>query len=384
MTLKRRGHGEGGIRQRPNGLWEARVTAGYVDGRPVRRSLYGRTRREVLDKLVPALACVQRGEPLAQGSRSLGSFLAEWVDGLEMRVRPSTARRYADLLRLHVLPALGSVKLARLTPQRVEALLSEKLASGLSARTVWHIRAVLRAALGDAVRVGEVTRNAAGLARPPRVEGYHVEPMTPVRAAAILDAAAGSDLEAPIALALWTGLRQGELLALRWSDVDLDGMRLSVHATLQHRGGRWALEPTKTAKSRRTIGLPSPAADALAAHRQRQVEERLLLGAAWESPLVDLVFTDPWGRPIDGRNLTQRFQTILRAAGLPRIRFHDLHHAAATLMLASGTDLKVVSEVLGHSAIGIGTTANVYAGVLDELKADAADRLARLVRPRGW
>jgi len=111
------------------------------------------------------------------------------------------------------------------------------------------------------------------------------------------------------------------------------------------------------------------------------VEERLLLGAAWESPLVDLVFTDPWGRPIDGPNLTQRFQTILRAAGLPRIRFHDLRHAAATLMLASGTDLKVVSEVLGHSAIG--TTANVYAGVLDELKADAADRLARLVRPRG-
>ncbi|MGA8017019.1 MAG: site-specific integrase, partial [Candidatus Dormiibacterota bacterium] len=209
-----------------------------------------------------------------------------------------------------------------------------------------------------------------------------VEPMTPARAAEILDAAAGTDLEAAISLALWAGLRQGELLGLRWSDVDLEDRRLSVQLSLHGRHGRWSLEATKTPKSRRSIGLPVPATQALAAHRQRQLEQRLLLGGAWDTRFGELVFTDPLGRPLDGRNLTQRFQTLLRNAGLPRIRFHDLRHAAATLMLASGTDLKVVSEILGHSAIG--TTANVYAGVLDELKADAAVRLARLVRPRGW
>ncbi len=377
---RRRGRGEGGVRQRADGLWEGRVTLGYAEGKRVRRSVYGQTRREVVDKLVPLLAGVQRGDAPTAGGRRLDAFLEDWVAGLGMRVRPATARRYAELLRLHVVPELGAVRLSRLTPQRIEALLTQKLADGLSPRTVWHIRAVLRAALSDAVRVGEVTRNAAGLARPPRVEGHRVEPMTPTRAAEILNATVGTGLEAPVSLALWTGLRQGELLGLRWSDVDLPGRRLSVQVSLHGRHGRWSLEATKTPKSRRTIGLPEPAAEALAAHRQRQLEQRLRLGGAWEAPLGDLVFTDPLGRPIDGRNLTRRFQTTLRIAGLPRIRFHDLRHAAATLMLASGTDLKVVSEVLGHSAIG--TTANVYAGVLDQLKADAADRLTRLVRPR--
>jgi integrase len=379
---RRRGRGEGGIRQRPDGLWEGRVTLGYVNGRRARRSVYGQTRKEVVDKLVPLLALAQRGDAPAAGGRRLDAFLEEWIAALGMRVRPATARRYAELLRLHVVPSLGPVKLSRVTPQRVEALLTEKLGERLSPRTVWHIRAVLRAALTDAVRAGEVSRNAAALARPPRVEGYQVEPMTPARAAEILDAVAGSDLEAPISLALWTGLRQGELLGLRWSDVDLEGRRLAVNLALHGRHGQWFLETTKTPKSRRTIDLPDPAAEALAAHRQRQLEQRLLVGPEWDTRFGDLVFTDPVGRPIDGRNLTQRFQTILRGAELPRIRFHDLRHAAATLMLASGTDLKVVSEILGHSAIG--TTANVYAGVLDQLKADAAVRLARLVRPRGW
>ena len=318
----------------------------------------------------------------ATGGRRLDAFLEDWISGLGMRVRPATARRYAELLRLHVIPALGPARLSQVTPQRVEALLTEKLAEGLSPRTVWHVRAVFRAALSDAVRAGEVSGNAAALARPPRVEGYEVAPMTPTRAAEILDATGGTDLEAPISLALWTGIRQGELLGLRWADVNLEGRRLSVNLALHGRHGRWFLEATKTPKSRRTIGLPEPAAEALAAHRQRQLEQRRLVGPEWDTRFTDLVFTDRFGRPIDGRNLTQRFQTILRNAGLPRIRFHDLRHAAATLMLASGTDLKVVSEILGHSTIG--TTANIYAGVLDQLKADAAVRLARLVRPRGW
>ena len=376
---RKRASGEGAIRQRPTGLWEARVTVGWEQGKRIRRSVYGKTQREVVEKLVPILAQVQRGEAPPSGTRTVGAFLEEWMEGLELRVRPSTAKRYRDLLRIYAIPALGRIKLPRLTPQQVEALLTRMRRAGLAPRTAWHLRAVLRSALTDAVRAGEVTRNAAALAHPPKVEPFQVEPMTPIRARALLDTITGTDLEAPVSLALWTGLRQGELLGLRWSDVDLAARRLSVTTSLQRRGREYFLEPTKTAKSRRTIGLPDPAVEALTTHRQRQLQQRLLLGPAWAAQFGSLVFTDALGRPLDGRALTVRFQALVDRTGLGPIRFHDLRHAAATLMLASGTDLKVVSEVLGHSAIA--TTANVYAGVLDELKTDAADRLAQLLRP---
>ncbi len=378
MAAKRRGHGEGGIRQRPDGTWEARVTLDSVNGRRVRRSLYGGSRKEVLEKMVPVLASVQRGEGQQTSTRTVGAFLEDWVEGLDLRLRPSTAKRYRDILRLHAIPFIGRLRLARLTPQQVEALLAERRAAGLAPRTVWHLRAVLRTALTDAVRAGEATRNAASLAHPPRVEAYHVEPMTPARAQTILDAVAGTDLEVPVSLALWTGLRQGELLGLRWTDVDLAARRLRVEVTLQYRKREFFVEPAKTPKSRRTLGLPAPAAELLSRHRQKQLEQRLLVGPEWDSRFDGLVFTTPFGRPLDGRYLTVKFQTLITRAGLGPIRFHDLRHAAATLMLASGTDLKVVSEVLGHSAIA--TTANVYAGVLDELKTEAANRLARLLR----
>lgn len=374
---RKRASGEGAIRQRPSGLWEARVTVGWDQGKRVRRSVYGKTQREVVEKLVPILAQVQRGEAPPSAIRTVGVFLEEWMEGLELRVRPSTAKRYRDLLRIYAIPALGKIKLPRLTPQQVEVLLTRMRGEGLAPRTVWHLRAVLRSALTDAVRAGEATRNAASLAHPPKVEAYHVEPMTPARAQAILKAVAGTDLEAPVSLALWTGVRQGELLGLRWTDVDLAARRLRVEVTLQYRNHEFLVEPTKTPKSRRTIGLPAPAAELLIRHRQTQLEQRLLIGPEWDTRFDGLIFTTPSGRPLDGRYLTVRFQNIVSKAGLGAIRFHDLRHAAATLMLASGTDLKVVSEVLGHSAIA--TTANVYAGVLDELKAGAADRLARLL-----
>jgi integrase len=168
------------------------------------------------------------------------------------------------------------------------------------------------------------------------------------------------------------------LLALQWSDVDLSGHRLSVSATLQRRGREWYIESTKTAKSRRTIGLPSPAVDTLTAWRQ-QLEQRLRVGPRWASRWGDLVFTNPTGQPMMAATLTHNFRSTQEQAGSRPVRFHDLRHAAATLMLASGTDLKVVSEVLGHSTIA--TTANVYAGVLDSLKDNSVR--GSLSRERG-
>jgi integrase len=380
-STKRRGAGEGSIRLRSDGRWEGRYELGWtVEGRR-RRSVFGTTRQDVVTKLRTAFAQQERGEPPTDERTTVSAFLERWLRGLPSRVRPGTTERYSTLLRKHVIPTLGGVKLARLTPQHVEALLSEKLAEGLSPRTVWCVRSTLRTALADAVRSGEVSRNAAGLSRPPHVEGYHVEPMAPSQAVTILDSVAGSDLEAPVTLAMFTGLRLGEVLGLRWEDVDLSVRRLRVEGALHRRAGAWVLELAKTDRSRRSLVLPEPAVEVLAQHRQRQLAWRLQAGPRWRPSIDGLVFTRPSGQPMWAPEVTRRFRVAQETAGLRSVRFHDLRHAAATLMLASGTDLKVVSEVLGHSTIA--TTANVYAGVLDTLKVDAADRLARLVRRPG-
>jgi integrase len=378
-TKRRRVAGEGSIASGPrsDGRWVGRLELGWTEAGRQRKYVYGKTRAECASKLREAQQRVAVGLPMPDERASVGSYLEGWISGLDLRVRGSTARRYTELLRGHVIPGIGKVKLARLTPQRIEALLTDRLASGLSPRTVWHIRACLRGALADAVRAGDLSRNPASLARPPRVENYRVEPMSPRHAHAILDAVAGTDVEVPVAVALWTGLRQGELLGLRWSNIDFEARQLSVVSTLQRRGRVWLNETTKTPKSRRTVALADPVVDTLVGERARQREARLLAGPAWSAQWPDLVFTDARGLPVMPTAITHRFAMAQRQAGLKPVRWHDLRHAAATLMLAGGVDLKVVSELLGHSTIA--TTANVYAGVLDSLKVDAAERMARLL-----
>jgi integrase len=389
MTTKARGTHEGSIylrgkERREQGLpplpgdgrWVGSVSAGWTSTGRRRHTVYGKTRQEVSEKLQRLQQHVAQGLPVVDERTTVRAYLEHWLQVVE--VRPSTLTRYRGIVERQLVPALGSVKLAKLTPQAVTRMLSDLQRGGLSARTCHHVRAVLRGALADAARDGLVSRNAASLARSPKVESYHVDPMSPDHARSVLEAVAGSDLEAPVATALWTGLRQGELLGLRWSDVDLTTRRLSVAVALQRRAGEWHIQPTKTDKSRRTLSIPAPLVEVLSTHRQRQREAQLRAGAAWKAPHGDLVFTGPTGRPVMGATLTHRFHDAQVRGGLTPVRFHDLRHAAATLMLAGGVDLKVVSELLGHSTIA--TTANVYAGVLDSLKVDAAERMTRLMQ----
>ncbi len=185
-------------------------------------------------------------------------YLTNWLKSAEPRLRASTFTRYSGIVDRQIIPALGTVKVAKLQPVAVSRMLAELQQTGLSPRTCHHVRAVLRTALQDGMRDRVLAQNAATLGRGPKVENFHVEPMSPAHAGVMLDAVAGTDLEAPVACALWTGLRQGELLGLRWADVDLDARRLSVSVTLQRRGGAWHVQPTKTDKSRRTVALAAP------------------------------------------------------------------------------------------------------------------------------
>jgi integrase len=274
---------------------------------------------------------------------------------------------------------LGKVPIARLTPQQVQALLNAKLAEGLAPATVVYIRAVLRRCIGYAVRWGDVSRNVAALVEPPRIIRQEIRPLSPSDARALLDVVKGDRLEALYAVALAVGLRESEAFGLRWRDLDLDAATLSVRHALLRMTGRVELVEPKTTRSRRSIAIPASVVAALRTHRARQIEERLVAGAGWED--WDLVFATSIGTPLRRADVLHALHGHLKQAGLPQMRFHDLRHACASLLLAQGVHPRVVMETLGHSTIGL--TMNVYSHVLPQLQREAAKSMDEVLGASG-
>ena len=368
MNKGKRGNGEGSIYQRSSdGLWAGAVSLPSGKRKPV----YGKTRQEVAKKIAVLLNDVHAGLPVATGKKTLAALLVEYLAAVKPTVRASTYRSYDLHVRVHLIPTLGKTPLSEVTPSKIQAMLAQKLQGGLSPRSVQRIHAVLRQALNQAVAWGQLARNPALFAKPPKAERFDAPVITAADARAILEAVRGDRQEALVTVALSLGLRLGEATGLRWIDVDLEKGTLKVQVQVQRIGGTLALVDLKTDESRRTLPMPVVLVQALQAHRVRQLEERLLAGSRWKES--GLVFPTGIGTLIDGPRVTQRFQKHLARAGLPRIRFHDLRHGAASLLLAQGVDLKTVSDVLDHSQIGI--TANLYAHVAPKLKQDAAERM---------
>ena len=377
----RRGRGEGSISQRQSdGLWTARVDLGFVDGKRKRKQIYGKTRKEVAEKLKVLLRDQQQGLPIATERQTLEQFLTRWLaEVVAARNRPKTHHSYSEIARLHILPTLGKIQLSKLTPQDVQGLLSHKSAAGLSARTVGYIRAVLRMALGQALKWGLVARNVATLVTTPRAERMTINALTPTQSRALLEAARGDRLEALYRVALSLGLRRGEALGLRWSDIDLEARTLRVEVALGVIDGKLVLGEPKTETSRRTLPLPAALVPALRTHHARQLEERLAAGGKWQD--TGYVFTSSVGTPIHPGNLMKSFHALLGRAGLPRIRFHDLRHSCASLLAAQGVPARVAMEVLGHSDIRI--TQNIYTHVFDEARHEATDAIDRALGDAG-
>ncbi len=307
----------------------------------------------------------------------LGVFLEDWLtDVVRLSVRPKTFVSYRSVVRLHLVPGLGQHPLVELRPADVQAFLNAKAASGLAPRTVAYLRNVLRQALGHAERTELVGRNVARLALPPRVPRREVHPLSPEEARTFLAAISGDRFEALYLLALGCGLRQGEILGLAWSDLDLDGGTVRVRQALQRVEGRFALVEPKSATSRRIVALPAIVRAGLLAHRERAAQEGP--GRAVPDAFAELVFTTTVGTPIDGISVTRRFQRILKNAGLPHQRFHDLRHACASLLLSQGVPARVVMETLGHSQISL--TLNTYSHVIPALGREAAERMDAVLR----
>lgn len=249
-------------------------------------------------------------------------------------------------------------------------------AKGLSPRTIIQARAILGRALREAEVAGLVARNAARLARPPRVPHIEMHTLDAAQARALIEAAKGNRLGALYALALASGAREGELLALRWSDVDWGRSSVRISRTLLRVTGALLFAEPKTASSRRTVPVGASTIEALRRHRITQTQERLRAGTAWED--LDLVFATELGTPIDAGNLLRRTHyPLLERAGLPRLRFHDLRHTAATLLLEAGAHPRVVAERLGHASPSL--VMNIYGHVTERMQTEATATLERVL-----
>ena len=353
------------------------------DGKKQQKWVGGfRTRREAEAALTEALERIRTGTWADPGRQTVGEYLEDWLTAVRPSLRSSTATSYEHTLRKWVIPRIGHLRLGALTSAKLSALYGELLRSGrhdgksgLSARSVAYTHRIVTHALKDAVSWGLLTRNPAAHVDPPRVARPEMKVWTQSEVQRFLASVADDRLYALWTVLLATGLRRGEALGLRWADVDFDRRRLAIQRAVTVVDYEIVVSEPKTARGRRSVSIDPTTAAVLAAHRKRQLEERLAWGPAWQDS--GYVFTTEDGRVLHPQRVTQVFKRLAGAAGLPPIRLHDLRHTAATLALSAGIHPKVVSERLGHATIGI--TLDTYSHVGEGLQEEAAAKVAGLI-----
>jgi integrase len=365
---KKRGNGEGSIYRRKDGRWVGQYTI-YTATGPKYRYLYGKTRAVVAEKLTKAMADRNGGLIFDAGNLTVGEYLDRWLsDSVRGTVRTSTFERHEGIIRLHIKPFLGHVGLKKLASVHVRGLHREKLDAGLATATVRKIHSTLHKALSQAVVDGLIPRNAADV-KAPRPAPEEMQPLSEAEARAFLDAARGDRFEPLYMLAISTGLRRGELLGLRWKDVDLERATLRVGRALVRERGHYTLGETKTRRGRRQINLTPRTVNALRVHRKKQLEEKMRRADLYKDH--GLIFASGVGTLVHPENMVRRsFKPLLERSGLPEIRFHDLRHTCATLLLGRGVHPKLVQELLGHATIAM--TLDTYSHYLPSMGDQAA------------
>ena len=379
MARRKRGQNEGSIYRMQDGRWRAAVSVGWKDGKRVRKVLTGKTRRDVSERLTVLLRSQQRGLPVALGKQTVGQFLQRWLtECAKPKVRPLTYSSYSWIVNSHLVPCLGRIRLGRLAPEQIQAFLNDRLAANYTPRTVQHILATLRVVLKQAAKWDLVARNAASLVSSPSVKPLEVQPFTPEETEVFLSVIREDRLEGLYALSVAVGLRQGESRGLLWECIDFNKRSLQVRHTLQRvKGKGLVLAEPKTARSRRTLTIPQFAQDALLAHRARQEREKAMAGNRWKE--TGFVFTTTIGTPLDGPTVSRQFRRLLEKAGFRPMRFHDLRHVCASLLLSQGTHPRLVMEMLGHSTISV--TMNTYSHVIPALRNEVADQMDAALAP---
>ncbi|MCZ0974125.1 tyrosine-type recombinase/integrase [Streptomyces albulus] len=407
---KRNANNEGTIYQRKDGRWEGSAFVLASDGTYRRRSVYGKTWDDAHEKLTKLKANSLNGLPVAATKMSLDEYLTYWlVNVAQSKVRRTTYVNYASLIRNYVTPDFGRKKLARLSARDIRAFLLKTAATCPccaqgkdksrpehkrrccalgqccnklpSDRTVRFLLVLLRAALQHAVREDELPRNVARNVELGMGTRREIEPLTTEEGRRLLAAARDNRLWAAYELAVRIGLRRGELLGLRWSDVDLYEGVVTVRQALQRVGGELLIVAPKTQRSARRVALPPECVTALRAQRAQQIADRKAAGDTWKGTEHGLVFTTKNGTPIEPRNLNRSFETLCARSGIRKVRFHDLRHTCASLLHERGADARMIMEVLGHSSIRV--TMDVYTFVRLDSQRSAFDRVGDALRGDG-
>jgi len=306
---------------------------------------------------------------------TLADYLDTWLEtAVKQRVREKTYLDYSDKMRLYIKPTLGSLKLSQVTPEKIQGAYNKMLEEGLSPRSVRYAHTVLRNALDQAVKWGKIYRNPADLVDLPRQKKEEMKVLTPEEAGVFLEATVYSPWKPLFSLLLTSGMRPSEALGLKWPDVDFEGKRITINRVLTRTtGSGWSLEEPKTARSRRSIPLPSSVMKDLREHEKDQ-KAKILAAEPGKYKEHGFVFAANNGEPMCGRNILQRyFRPLLKDAGLPELRLYDLRHTCATLLLSAGENPKIVSERLGHANITL--TLDTYSHVLPDMQQGASDKL---------
>lgn len=376
-----------GMVQRRSGGWAFRADLGPDPATGKRRQTQRqgfRTKREAEAALEKLLASVREGTVTTRSSMTVGEYLAEWIAGQRQRLRATTLESY-EIAVNRITQRLGHVKLQALAPLQLERFYADLAEDGgrtgkpLTAKTIRNTHVVLRKALADAERLGLVGRNVGSAAKPPIAHRREYATWSSDDVRDFFTSVREDRVFPAFVLLATTGMRRGEVLGLRWSDVDLDGGQLAVVQTLTTVNNKPLLSPPKTTRSRRVVFLDEHTIKVLRDHRRRQREERLAAGPVWDST-HDLVFRDELGGLVHPDWLTREFGRLVRSAGLLSIRLHDVRHTYATLALKAGVHPKVVSERLGHATVGI--TLDLYSHVTPAIARDAADAVAaKLFQP---
>ncbi len=380
---KRRGHGEGSIYQRDSdGLWCTSVDLGIINGKRKRKVIYGKTRKEVADKLKALHRDQSIGVNVAPEQYTVEQFLTRWLDEVICNREPRTQVSYRATITNHIVPLIGHYKLQKLLPEHVQgmanALRQKQPAEGkrkLGPRSVEYACLVLSRALNQAKRWGYVAKNVVNDVELPKVRRPKIQPATEQQARALLNAVKGHRLEGIYWVALFLRLRRGEVLGLKIASLDLVTKTLTIDGSLQRVGKELVRSTTKTESSQRTLPVPEPVLRVLRAHLQRLEADRLSAGDAWEEQ--GYLFPSERGTPIEPSNLIRHFKAALKRAGLPEsTRFHDLRHWCASLLISYKVHPKAIQEILGHA--NITTTLNVYGHLLPNVLRDATDQMAGL------
>ncbi|MCX6083291.1 MAG: site-specific integrase [Chloroflexi bacterium] len=368
---QKRGQNEGSIYKRKDGRWTAQVT---IEGKHILK--YFKTRRECRDWVDSTRNQIDNGLTLQGAQTTLATYMADWLITVNTTVRPKTIFQYEQIFRQHIAPTLGNIKLKDLRPDQIQALYNAKLKSGVSARSVIMIHAVLHRALNHALKMGMIGRNPVDAVTRPKFKHKEMNTFDENQVRSLLSVVQGTRSDALYYIAITTGMRQGELLGLKWSDIDWRNRSIHVQRQVQRtsKGGLGFCEP-KSEAGKRTIVLGRTVFDKLRAQIDILEKEKAEAGDKWQE--FDLIFPSTVGTPLDHRNVYRDYKEILNVAGLPDLRFHDLRHTAATLMFKQGVHPKVVQERLGHADITL--TLNTYSHVLPSMQDEAAEKMDEML-----